>query len=115
MGLTTWSPLASGVLTGKYLNGQIPEGSRLSLKSMGWLKDEVLNPASTQRVEKFVTVAKELSCEPAALAVAWCLKNKNVSSVITGATNVEQIHKNMKALDVLPKLTDEVMKVLNQI
>lgn len=115
MGLTTWSPLASGVLTGKYLNGQIPEGSRLSLKSMGWLKDEVLNPASTQRVEKFVTVAKDLSCEPAALAIAWCLKNKNVSSVITGATNVEQIHKNMKALDVLPKLTDEVMTVLNQI
>ncbi len=115
MGLTTWSPLASGILTGKYLNGKIPEGSRLDLKSMSWLKDDALNQKSISRVEKFVKVANDLSVDPAALAIAWCLKNKNVSSVITGATSVDQIHKNMKALDVVSKLSEEVMTVLNQI
>jgi voltage-dependent potassium channel beta subunit len=115
MGLTTWSPLASGVLTGKYLNGNMPSGSRLDLKNMSWLKDEALNQRSISRVEKFVKVANELSTDPAALAIAWCLKNKNVSSVITGATSIDQIHKNMKALDVVPKLTPEIMTILNQI
>ncbi len=115
MGLTTWSPLASGILTGKYLNGKIPEGSRLDLKSMSWLKDDALNQKSISRVEKFVKIANDLSVEPAALAIAWCLKNKNVSSVITGATSVDQIHKNMKALDVVSQLSDEVMTILNQI
>ena len=115
MGLTTWSPLASGVLTGKYLNGKIPEGSRLGMKSMGWMKDEALNPKSAQRVEKFVHIANELNVTPAALGIAWCLKNDNVSSVITGATSVDHVHQNMKALDVLPKLNNQVMEMLNQI
>ncbi len=115
MGLTTWSPLASGVLTGKYLDGKVPAGSRLGLKSMSWMKDEALSQSSMLRVQKFVLVAKELSVEPAALGIAWCLKNENVSTVITGATSVEQIHQNMKALEVLPKLTDEVMKILSDI
>jgi voltage-dependent potassium channel beta subunit len=115
IGLTTWSPLASGVLTGKYLDGKVPEGSRLGMKSMGWMKDEALNPQSMKRVQTFVDMAKELNVQPAALGIAWCLKNDNVSSVITGATSVDHVHQNMKALDVLPKLTDEIMVKLNKI
>ncbi len=115
IGLTTWSPLASGLLTGKYLNNKTPKGSRLSMKNMNWLKEEAGNSQTQEKIKKFVEIAQDYSVDPAALAIAWCAKNPNVSSVITGASSVEQIHKNMKALEVLPKLTDDVMKKLGRI
>lgn len=114
-GLTTWSPLASGLLTGKYLGGNVPAGSRLSLESLGWLKEDALNSEKTKKVEKFITIAKEYSFDPAQLALAWCLKNKNVSTVITGASKVEQVHHNMKALDLVSKVDAELLKKLNAI
>ncbi|MFN3453782.1 MAG: potassium channel beta subunit family protein [Pseudobdellovibrio sp.] len=115
MGLTTWSPLSSGLLTGKYLNGQIPSGSRLSMENLNWLKEEALSKSNTQKVQNFVNIAKEYSLDPASLALAWCLKNKNVSSVITGASKVEQIHQNMKALEVVKKIDSELLKKMNNI
>lgn len=114
LGLTTWSPLASGFLTGKYLK-EIPEGSRLSLRSMAWLAESYQGTERRQQVEKFLNIAQELSVTPAALAIAWCSKNPNVSTVITGASRVEQIHDNMKALEVLSKLSDEAMSALDEL
>ena len=115
IGLTTWSPLASGLLTGKYLHNKTPKGSRLSMKNMSWLKDEASDVQTQNKIKKFVEIAQDYSVDPAALAIAWCAKNPNVSSVITGASSVEQIHKNMKALEVIPKLTDDVMKKLDRL
>jgi voltage-dependent potassium channel beta subunit len=113
-GLTTWSPLASGILTGKYLDG-IPEGSRASMKSLSWLADMVEDEEGKKKVRQFLKVAKELGVTPAALAIAWCSKNPNVSTVITGASSMDQLHENMKALDVLPKLSESVMGELDLI
>lgn len=112
-GLTTWSPLATGLLTGKYLGGKVPEGSRLSLESLGWLKEDALTSDKTKKVEKFVGIAKEYGFDPAQLAIAWCLKNKNVSTVITGASKVEQVHHNMKAMDLVTKIDSELLRKLN--
>jgi voltage-dependent potassium channel beta subunit len=103
VGLTTWSPLASGVLTGKYLEG-IPQGSRLAQSSLSWLRDEALSEERGAQVRKFIGLAKELGCTPAQLAIAWCLKNPHVSSVITGATSREQVLENMKAMNVFQRL-----------
>jgi voltage-dependent potassium channel beta subunit len=114
LGLTTWSPLASGILTGKYLS-KIPEGSRLSASSMGWIAEQYLTPEGKAQTSDFVNLAKEMDVTPASLAIAWCLKNPNVSTVITGASREEQIHDNMKALDVLPKISSDVMTRLNKI
>lgn len=115
MGLTTWSPLASGLLTGKYLGGKVPEGSRLSLESLGWLKDEALASEKTNKVQKFVNVAKEYNFDPAQLALAWCLKNKNVSTVITGASKLEQVQHNLKAMDLVAKIDGELLTKLNSL
>jgi voltage-dependent potassium channel beta subunit len=115
MGLTTWSPLMSGLLTGKYQSGSIPEGSRLSIQSMGWLRDEALAKSNLQKVDKFIAISKEYNFDPAALAIAWCMKNPNVSTVITGASRVEQVHSNMKALELAPKIDSELMKKLNSL
>lgn len=111
LGTTTWSPLASGILTGKYNNG-IPEGSRLSLKGYEWLKARIESEEGKKRIEKtrkLTKIAEELGVTMAQLAIAWCLKNPNVSTVITGASRPEQVQQNMKALDVVPHLTPEVM------
>jgi voltage-dependent potassium channel beta subunit len=108
LGLSTWSPLASGLLTGKYLEG-VPEGSRASLRGYGWLKDRLVDEKANARVRSLVPIAEELDCSLAQLAVAWCAANPLVSTVITGASRVEQVHENMKALEVLPKLTPEVL------
>lgn len=106
LGLTTWSPLASGVLTGKYNEG-IPKGSRLSLPGYEWL-----HPAVTAEriaaVKRLQLIASDLGATPAQLALAWCSSNPRVSTVITGASRPEQVRENMKALEVLPKLTPEV-------
>ena len=107
LGLTTWSPLASGLLTGKYVDG-IPDGSRASLTGYEWLAENLTDEQRNHQVGEMVTLAGELDCTPAQLALAWCARNPNVSSVITGASRVEQVTENMAALDVLDALTDEV-------
>ena len=108
IGTTTWSPLASGLLTGKYAKG-VPADSRGSLKNMAWMQDSLLDPAKNAIVVKLAAVAKDLGCTTAQLSIAWCLKNPNVSTVITGASRIEQVGENMKALAIAAKLTPEVM------
>jgi voltage-dependent potassium channel beta subunit len=107
-GETTWSPLASGLLTGKYNDG-IPEGSRGSLKGYGWLKEQLTDQQAIAKVKQLQVVAADLGAPVAHLAIAWCLKNPNVSTVITGASRVEQVRENMKAIDLVAKLTPDIM------
>ncbi len=117
LGTTIWSPLASGVLTGKYNDG-IPDGSRLALPGYEWLRERVMGPGSERtlaRVRKLGDLAQELGCTQAQLALAWCLANPNVSTVITGATGVEQVEENMGALEVLPRLTADVLERIEKI
>jgi voltage-dependent potassium channel beta subunit len=109
LGLTTWSPLASGLLTGKYLDG-VPEGSRASLPGYEWLRNLLTDEGRNATVSRLADVAKDLGCSLAQLSIAWCVKNPHVSSVITGASRVEQVHENLTALEVLPLLTDDVME-----
>ena len=112
MGTTIWSPLASGVLTGKYADG-IPGDSRLALPGYEWLRQRVESPegrADMARVRKLLPIAKELGIPPAQFAIAWCIKNPHVSTVILGATRREQLEQNLGALDALDKLDDDVMK-----
>lgn len=108
MGTTIWSPLASGLLTGKYNNG-IPEGSRLALEGFDWLKDKTLSEQRIARVRDLEAVAKELNTSLATLSIAWCISNPNVTTAILGATKESQLAENLKALDVLPLLTPEVL------
>jgi voltage-dependent potassium channel beta subunit len=114
MGTTTWSPLASGLLTGKYANG-IPADSRGSLKNMAWMQEQLMDQRRNEIVKKLTAVANDFGCTTAQLAIAWCAKNPHVSTVITGASRVSQVGENMKALDVMPKLTSEVMASLDAI
>ena len=114
IGLTTWSPLASGVLTGKYLGG-IPKGSRLAQDNLSWLREESLQPRRLEKVKNFVALAKEFDCTPGQLAIAWCLKNPHVSTVITGASNVKQVHENMQALEVFKRLDESAWKAIEEI
>jgi len=109
LGTTTWSPLASGLLTGKYQNG-IPEGSRASLPGYEWLRPGLTDPARLKKVDALLAIAADLDVPLAQLALAWCVKNPRVTSVITGASTAAQVAQNMKALDVLELLTDEVME-----
>ena len=108
LGLTTWSPLASGLLTGKYLDG-VPEGSRASLSGYEWLRDTLTDPAANERVRNLKVIADELGCELAQLALAWCAKNPHVSTVITGASRADQVRENLGALEVLERLDDDLM------
>ena len=108
LGLTTWSPLASGLLTGKYLDG-VPEDSRAALPGYGWLRDQLTDPDRNAKVRKLAAVADDLGCSLAQLSIAWCLRNPHVSSVITGASRVEQVHENLAALDLLDRLDDEAV------
>jgi voltage-dependent potassium channel beta subunit len=112
LGLTTFSPLASGILTGKY-NAGIPKESRMALPGMEWLKDE-LTPQRVAAVKKLQPIASELGASMAQLALAWCARNPNLSTVITGASRPEQVKENMKALDILPKLTPQVVERIEQ-
>jgi voltage-dependent potassium channel beta subunit len=113
LGLTIWSPLASGMLSGKYIDG-IPEGSRAALPGYEWLRDLLTDERQNAKVKVLVGIAEELDCTPSQLALAWCAKNPHVSTVITGASTVEQVRENFGALDVLPKLTDDVMARIKQ-
>jgi voltage-dependent potassium channel beta subunit len=114
LGLTTWSPLASGLLSGKYRKG-VPPGSRGALESYAFLREGLTDPAKNAIVGKLEGVSKDLGCTLAQLALAWCARNPSVSTVITGATRVEQIGENMKALEVVPKLTGEMLARIDSI
>lgn len=113
-GATTFSPLALGLLSGKYNKG-IPGDSRATLKGFDWVKENATDQEKIAKVQALEPIANELGCTVAQLSLAWCLKNPFVSSVITGATRVEQVQENMKASEVAPKLTDEVMKRIDEI
>lgn len=108
MGTTIWSPLASGVLTPKYID-QFPEGTRLGIKGLEWLKKSALTEERLQKVRDLDKLAKELGTSLPKLAIAWCLRNPNVSTVILGASKVHQLEETLTALDTLALLTDEVM------
>lgn len=108
LGTTTWSPLASGLLSGKYNEG-IPAGSRATLKGYEWLAERIVDPAKIAKVRKLAPIAADLGCTMAQLALAWCARNPNVSTVITGATRAAQVSENMKALEVVPKLSADVL------
>lgn len=113
-GSTIWSPLASGLLTGKYSKG-IPPGSRGALEGYDWLHDHLTNEQKLAKVQALESIAKELDCTLSQLALAWCLKNPYVSTVITGASRVEQVHENMKASEVAPKITPELLERIDGI
>ena len=108
IGTTVWSPLASGLLTGKYLDG-IPSDSRGSLAGYEWLQESLSDEAKMAAVRRLVPIADELGCSMAQLALAWCLTNPNVSTVITGASRPAQVTENMAAIEVLEALTPEVL------
>jgi voltage-dependent potassium channel beta subunit len=114
LGTTIWSPLASGLLTGKYNNG-IPEGSRLSLKGFEWLRERWLNENRIQKVKQLQTVADEIGESLAAMAIAWTLKHPGVTTAILGATSEEQLHQNLEALGAYAKLNDETMQKIEGI
>lgn len=114
LGLTTWSPLASGLLTGKYIDG-IPQGSRASLAGYEWLRAMLTDPARNDAVRQLAGVAADLECTLAQLALAWCAHNPDVSTVITGASRPEQVTENMGALEVLERLDETVMARIDAI
>jgi voltage-dependent potassium channel beta subunit len=109
LGLTTWSPLASGVLTGKYLDG-IPEDSRLAVPSYSWLRDAMLKSDPSPKVRRLKSIADRLDLPLAHVALAWCVRNPHVSTVITGASRPEQVSENMGSLDAMALLTPDVVE-----
>ena len=113
LGLTTFSPLASGLLSGKYLEG-VPEGSRASLTGYEWLRDRMTDEDANSRVRRLRAVADDLGCSLAQLSIAWCAANPNVSTVITGASRPEQVHENVGALDVLDRLDADMLARIEQ-
>ena len=114
LGLTTWSPLASGLLSGKYSEG-VPADSRAALPGYGWLKENVTSADANRRVRELGVIARELGASPAQLSIAWCASNPRVSTVITGASRVEQVRENLGALDVLEKLTPDLLARIDAI
>ncbi len=117
LGTTIWSPLASGLLTGKY-NAGVPKGSRLDMPSYEWLRknlEKSLQQGRAAKVEKLGKLAAEVGVTLPAFALAWCLKNPHVSTVITGASRAAQVTENFKALAAVVKLTDDVMKRVHKI
>jgi voltage-dependent potassium channel beta subunit len=117
LGTTIWSPLASGLLTGKYNQG-IPEGTRVTMEGYGWLRKRFESDETKQNIEKvklLANIAEELGCSLAQMALAWCLKNPHVSTVITGASKPQQVTENMRAIDIVEKLTPQVMDSIENI
>ncbi len=117
LGLTIWSPLASGILTGKYNNG-IPKDSRLNLPTLSWLKDSISGTEGEKKLEKVRQLSKlatELGIDITHLALAWCLNNKNVSTVILGASNASQLKNNLKVIDFKKLINSEIMNKINTI
>ncbi len=113
-GLTTWSPLASGALTGKYLEG-VPHDSRLAVSNMSWLREDLASSQKKSQLKQFVKLAESISVKPSKLAIAWCLKNPRVSSVILGASKFSQMEENLDSIQVLKKMTPEIEQELNKI
>ena len=114
MGTTIWSPLAAGFLTGKYNDG-IPEGSRLAIEGFDWLKERWVQEAKIAKVKKLALLAAEMGVSLAALSIAWTIKNPHVTTAILGATQKQQLEENLKALEVLPKITEEVTQKIEGI
>ncbi|MGE6219739.1 potassium channel beta subunit family protein [Nubsella zeaxanthinifaciens] len=114
LGTTIWSPLASGILSGKYTNSGV-EGTRLGMKGLEWLKDRTLAADRMEKANALQQLANELNVSLAKLSIAWCLKNPNVSTVILGASKVPQLQENLEVLEVLPILTSEVMDKIEAI
>jgi len=114
LGTTIWSPLASGLLTGKYKNG-IPSGSRATLEGYGWLRENLITSENIAKVNQLEPIAKDMGCSLAQLGLAWCLKNPHVSTVMTGASKPEQVVENMKAIDVVDKLDSAVMERIDDV
>ena len=113
MGTTIWSPLASGMLSGKYLDG-IPADSRANLPGYEWLREKLTDQTTLNKVKKLKVISDRLGCSLSQLALAWCASNPNVSTVITGASRVEQVHENMKSLDVLELITPDVKQEIEE-
>jgi aryl-alcohol dehydrogenase-like predicted oxidoreductase len=114
MGTTIWSPLASGLLTGKYNDG-IPEGSRMQIEGYEWLRDRMLMQDKIAKVQQLGSIAKALKVSTASLSIAWCIKNPNVSTAILGATNKTQLLDNLTALETANLLTPEIMNQIEDI
>jgi voltage-dependent potassium channel beta subunit len=114
MGTTIWSPLASGLLTGKYNDG-IPEGSRLALENYAWLKDRMMQDDKLERVKKLSKVATDMGTSLATLSIAWCIHNPNVTTAILGATREAQLMENLEALNVYAQLTPAIMQEIDGI
>jgi len=114
LGTTVWSPLASGFLTGKYLDG-VPEGSRLSIPELSWLQDRFSEESLAAKVRALKQFADKRDVPLNRLAIAWCLKNPNVSTVILGASRVSQLEDNLKSLEALDLLDNEAMDEIEQI
>jgi voltage-dependent potassium channel beta subunit len=117
LGTTIWSPLASGLLTGKYNNG-IPEDSRANVKGYEWLKERFQSDEAKEqiaKVQKLAEIAGDLGVSMPKLALAWCLKNPNVSTVITGASKASQVVENFEAMEVVDMLTDDVMSAIEDV
>ena len=117
LGTTIWSPLASGLLTGKYNQG-IPEDSRANLEGYEWLRKRFTDDKAKDQIEKVIklaSLAEIIDCTTAQLAIAWCLLNPNVSTVITGASKPDQVRENMKAIEVVDKLIPDVVETIEEI
>ncbi len=114
LGTTIWSPLASGLLTGKYNNG-IPEGSRLAIEGFDWLKERLIMEEKIEKVKQLQELANELGCSLPALSIAWCIKNPNVTTAILGATRKEQLLDNLTALQAVELLNTEVLQKIESI
>jgi len=114
LGTTIWSPLASGLLTGKYNNG-IPKNSRLALPEMSWLKDRVITDDKIKKVKSLTDLSKQLGVSTASLSIAWCIKNPHVTTAILGATKKEQLLDNLKSIEVMEKLTPDVLEKIENI
>lgn len=117
IGTVIWSPLASGILTGKYDDG-VPIYSRAALKGYSWLKDKILSEEGRRqqgKIREVATIAERIGCSLSQLAIAWCLKNENVHSVLLGASTVDQLYENIQALQYLPKLTPSIMAEIDKL
>ena len=114
MGTTIWSPLASGLLTGKYNDG-VPKDSRLALEGFGWLKDRLMVDDKIKKAKKLSELAAKLGVTTAALSIAWCIKNPHVTTAILGVTKKQQLLDNLKALEVMEKLTPDVLEKIEKI
>jgi aryl-alcohol dehydrogenase-like predicted oxidoreductase len=113
-GSTTWSPLASGLLTGKYNDG-IPAGSRGAIEELDWLQDQLTDAERLAKVSALQPLAEQMGASLAQFSLAWCLQNPHVSSVITGASRVEQVHENMKAIEFVDSFTPDVMSEIDRV